>query len=84
MENESVDKDYPQKMLLEIHCCNQQYPLRISSQNIVFVPGELSGASTNRYVFAPYQLHNTFLGFPESVRRRFVEHIRSDSEIQCL
>ena len=81
--NESVNKDYPQKTILEIHYCNQQYPLRISSQNIVFVPGELSGASTNRYVFAPYQLHNTFLGFPESVRRRSVEHTRTDSKIQC-
>ena len=48
VENESVDKDYPQKVTLEIHYCNQQYPLRISSQNIVFVPGELSGASTTR------------------------------------
>ena len=83
MGNESVNKDYPQKTILEIHYCNQQYPLRISSQNIVFVPGELSGASTNRYVFAPYQLHNTFLGFPESVRRRSVEHTRTDSKIQC-
>ena len=52
--NESVDKDYPQKMILEIHYCNHQYPLRISRQNIVSVPGELSGASTNRYVFALY------------------------------
>ena len=80
VENESEDKDYPQKMILEIHCCNHQYPLRISSQNIVFVPGELSGASKNRYIFATYQFHNTFLGFPESVRRRSVEHIRSDSK----
>ena len=83
MGNESVNKDYPQKTILEIHYCNQQYPLRISSQNIVFAPGELSGASTNRYVFAPCQLHNTFLGFPESVRRRSVEHTRTDSKIQC-
>ena len=52
-ENESVDKDYPQKTILEIHYCNQEYPLRISSQNIVFVPRELSGASKIRYVFAP-------------------------------
>ena len=80
VENESVDKDYPQKRILEIHCCNHQYPLRTSSQNILFVPGELSGASRNRYVFATYQFHNTFLGFPESVRRRSVEDIRSDSE----
>ena len=83
VENESVDKDYPQKTILEIHYCNHQYPLRISSQNIVFVPGELSRASRNRYVFAPYQFHNTFLGIPESVRRRSVEHTRSDSKIQC-
>ena len=54
--------------------------MRTSSQNIVFVPGELSGAPRNRDVFATYQFHNTFLGFPESVRRRSVEHIRSDSE----
>ena len=84
VENESVDKDYPQKTILEIHYCNHQYPLRISSQNIVFFPGGLSRASRNRYVFAPYEFHNTFLGFPESVRRRSVEHIRSDSKIQCL
>ena len=84
VENESVDKDYPQKTILEIHYCNHQYPLRISSQNIVFVPGELWRASKNRYVFAPYQFHMTFLGFVESVRRRSVEHIRTDSKIQCL
>ena len=84
VENESVDMDYPQKVTLEIHYCNHQYPMRFGSQNIVFVPGELSGASRNRYVFAPYQLHNTFLGFPESVRRRSVEHTRTDSKIQCL
>ena len=81
VENESVDKDYPQKVTLEIHCCNHQYPLKISSQNIVFVPGELSRASRNRYVIAPYQFHNTFLGIPESVRRRSVEHTRTDSKI---
>ena len=84
MENESVDKDYPQKVTIEIHYCNHQYPLRTSSQNIVFVPGELSGASRNRYVFAPYQFHMTFLGFAESVRRRSVEHTRTHSKIQCL
>ena len=84
MENESVDKDYPQKTILEIHNCNHQYPLRTSSQNIVFVPRELWRASRNRYVFAPYQLHNTFLGFQESVRRRSVEHNRTESKIQCL
>ena len=84
MGNESVDKDCPQTMILEIHYCNHQYPLRFSSQNIVFVPGELSGASWNSYVYAPYQLHNTFPGFPESVRRRSVEHTRTDSKIQCL
>ena len=72
--------DYPQKVTLEIHYCDHQYALRTSSQNIVFVPGELSGASSIRYVFAPYQFNNTFLAFPESVRRRSVEHIRSDSE----
>ena len=83
-ENESVDMDYPQKVTLENHFCNHQYPLRIGSQNIVFVPGALSGASRNRYVFAPDQLHNTFLGFPESVRRRSMEHTRTDSKIQCL
>ena len=84
VEIESVDKDYPQKTILEIHYCNQPYPLRISSQNIVFVPGELSRASRSRYVFAPYQFHNTFPGIPESVRRRSLEHTRSDSKIQCL
>ena len=41
VEKESVDKDYPQKTILEIHYCNHQCPLKISSQNIVFVPGEL-------------------------------------------
>ena len=81
--NESVATDHPQKTILEIHYCNHQYPLKISSQNVVFVPWELSRASRNRYVFAPYQLHNTFLGFPESVRRRSVEHTRTDSKIQC-
>ena len=84
MENESVDKNYPHKVTLEIHCCNHQYPLKISSQNIVFVPEELSGACTNRYVFAPLEFQNTFLGFPESVRSRSAEHTRSDSKIQCL
>ena len=84
MGNESVDKDYPQKMILETHYCNHQNPLRISSEKIIFVPGELSRASRNRYVFAPYEFHSTFLGFPESVRRRSVEHTRSDSKIQCL
>ena len=78
MENESVDKDYHQKTIVEIHYCNHQYPLRTSSQNILFVPGEPSGASMNRYVFAPYQFHNTFLGIPESVRRRSVEHTGTD------
>ena len=82
MENESVDKDYPQKLILEIHCCNHQYPLRTRSQNIVFVPRELSGASKNRYVFVTDQFHKTFLGFPQSVRRRSVEHSRSDSEFK--
>ena len=80
MENESVNKDHPQKMILETDYCNHQYPLRISSQNIVFVPGELSGASKNRYVFAPYWFYNTFLGIPESVRRRSVEYTRTDSK----
>ena len=84
VENVSVDKDYPQTTILEIHYCNHQYPLKISSQNIVFVRGELSRASRNRYVMAPYQFHNTFLGFPESVRRRSVEHTRTHSKIQCL
>ena len=84
MENESVDKDYPQKTILEIHYNNHQYPLRTSCQNMVFVPRELSGASRNRYVFAPYQFNNTFPGIPESVRRRFVEYTRTDSKIQCL
>ena len=84
METESVDKDYPQKVTLEIHYCNHQYLLKISSQNIAFVPGELSGASRNRYVFALYQFHLTFLGFAESVRRRSVEHTRTHSKIQCL
>ena len=58
--------------------------MRTESQNVVFVPGELSRASMNRYVFALYQFHNTFPGFPESVRRRSMEHNRTDSEIQCL
>ena len=84
VENESVDKDYAPKVTLEIHYCNHQYPLRTSSQNIVFVPGELWIASRNRYVFAPYQFHNTFLGIPESVRERYVEHTRTDWKIQCL
>ena len=84
MENESVVMHYPQQMMLEIHYCNHHYPLTISSKNIVFVPGKLSGVSRNRYVFAPYQFHNTFLVFPESVRRRSVEHTRLDSKIQCL
>ena len=72
VENESVDRDYPQKVTLDFHHCNHQYALRTSSQNIVFVPGELWIASRNRYVFAPYQVHMTFLGFAESVRRRSV------------
>ena len=84
MGNESVDKDYPQKMILETHYYNHQNPLRFSGEKIIFVPGELSRASRNRYVFAPYEFHSTFLGFPESVRRRSVEHTRSDSKIQCL
>ena len=84
VENESVEKDYPQKTILEIHYCNHQYPLRIGSQNIVFVPGELSRASRNRYAFAAYQFHNTFLGIPESVPRRSVEHTRTFSKIQHL
>ena len=84
VENESVDKGYPQKTIIEVHYCNHQYPLKISGQNIVFVPGELSRAFSNRYVFALYQVHNTFLGIPESVRSRSVEHTRSDSKIQCL
>ena len=84
VENESVGKDYPQKTILEIHYCNHQYPLRMSSQNIVFVPEELWRASKNRYVFAPYQFHMTFPGFVESVRRRSVEHTRTHSKIQCL
>ena len=84
VENELVDKDYPQKVTLEIHCCNHQYPLRISSQKIVFAPGELSEVSRNRYVFAPYQFHLTFLGFAESVHRRSVEQNRTHSKFQCL
>ena len=84
MKNESVDKEYTQKTTLEIYCCNHQYPLPIGRQNIVFVPGELSRASRNRYIFAPYQFHNTFLGIPESVRRRSVEDTKTDSKIQCL
>ena len=84
MENESVNKDYPQKTILEIHYCNDQYPLGINSQNIVFVPEELSRGSRNRYVFAPYQFHYAFLGFQESVRRRSVEHTRTDSKTQSL
>ena len=83
MGNESVDKDYPQKTILEFHYCNHQCPLKISSQSIVFV-AELSGASRIRYVFAPYQFHNPFLEIPESVRKRSVEHTWTDSKIQCL
>ena len=48
VEYESVDKDYPQKTILETHYCNHQNPLRISSEKIIFVPGELSRASRNR------------------------------------
>ena len=81
VENESVDKDYPQKVTLENHYCNHQYPLKTSSRNIVFVPGELSRAARKRCVFAPYQFHMTFLGFVESVRRRSVEHSRTDSKV---
>ena len=84
VENESVDEDYLQKVTLEIHYCNHQYPLRTISQKIVFVPGELWIASRNRYVFAPYQFHNTFLGIPESVRGRYVEHTRTEWKIHCL
>ena len=84
VENESVDKDYPQKMKLETDYCNHHYPLRTSSQNIVFVRAELSGASRSRYIFAPYQFRNTFLGIPESVRRSSVEHTRTESKIHCL
>ena len=83
-ENESVHKDYPQKTILENLYCNHQYPLRISSQNIVFLPGELSGVSKNRYIFAPDQFHNPFLGIPENVRRHSVEYTRTDPKIQCL
>ena len=83
MENESVDKDYPQELILETHSCNLQCPLRTSSQNIVFVPGEMAGASRNSNVFAPYQFHNTVLGFPENVRRRSVEYTSTDSKTQC-
>ena len=84
VEKESVDKVYPQTTILEINYCNHQNPLKISSENIVFVPGELSRASRKRYVFAPYQFHMTFLGFAESARRRSVEHGTTDSKIQCL
>ena len=85
VENESVDKDYPQRTILEIHYCNHQYPLRLRSQNIVFVPGEQSRASRIRYVFVPYQFHITFLGIPESVCGRYVEHTRSDSKFNvCM
>ena len=79
VENESVNKDYPRKTILEFHYCNHHYPLRTSSQNIVFVPGELSRASRNRYVVAPYQFHNTVLEFAESVLRGSVEYTRTDS-----
>ena len=84
MENESNDKDYPQKTILQIHYVNDQNPLRTSSQNIVFVPGELSGASKKTYEFDPLQFHNTLLGFPERVRKRSVEHTRTHSKFQCL
>ena len=84
VEKESFDKNYPHKTIIEIHYYNHQNPLRTRSQNIVFVPGQLSWASRNRYVFAPYQFHNTVLGFPESVRRRSVDHTRRDSKFQCL
>ena len=77
VENESVAMDYPQKTILEIHYCNHQYPLRISSQNIVFVPWELSRASRNRYVFAPYQfpVATCSVNFRERLRARYVDHI---------
>ena len=68
----------------EIHYFDHQNPLGISSQNIVFVPGELLGSSRSYYVFAPYQFHDTLLGCQESVRRRSVEDTRTDSIIQCL
>ena len=54
------------------------------SQNIVFVPGKLSGASRNIYVFAPHQFHNFFQQFSGSGRSRSLEHTRIDSKIQCL
>ena len=74
VRNESVDKDYPQKMILEIHYCNHQYPLRISSQNIVFVPWELSRASKNRYVFAlcQFPVATYSVNFMERPRARHV------------
>ena len=71
-------------MKLEIEYCNHQNQMRTSSQNVEYVPAELPGASKKRYVFAPYQFHNTFLGNPESARRRSVEHTRTDSGIQCV
>ena len=77
VENESVDMDYPQKMILEIHYCNHQYPLKISSQNVVFVPWDLSRASRNRYVFAPYQfpVATCSVNFRERLRAHHVDHI---------
>ena len=63
VENESVDKDYPQKTILEIHYCNQHYPLRVSSQNIVFGPRELSGASTTR----SYDFRKVYVGAPWNI-----------------
>ena len=50
----------------------------------MFVPGELSGVSKNRYIFVPGQFHNPFLGIPENVRRHSVEYTRTDPKIQCL
>ena len=64
-------------MILEMHYCNHQNPLIISSQNVVFVPWELSRASRNRYVFAPYQfpVATCIVNFRERLRARYVEHI---------
>ena len=84
VENESVDKHYPQKTILEIHSCNHQYSLKLSSQTWYLFQENYQELSRNRYVFTPYQFHSTFLGFPESVRRRSVEHTRTDSKIQWL
>ena len=42
------------------------------------------GASRKKYVFAPYQIRKTFLGFPESVRIRFMDKLGQIQEINSV